>query len=283
MTTRDDPGYALSSSSEDEHARLLQQADWYASYTLRLLTRAGIEPGMRVLDVGCGPGDVSFLAGELVGPQGSVVGVERDEGAVSSARGRARERGAENVEFLHGDFREIDPGGPFDALVGRLVLMYQADPAGAISAAARHLRPAGIVAFAEMCLNHGSVDPGRYLVHWPATPAWAQLSAWIHDMHERLGTQADMGYRLPETFAAAGLAPCTQLEAELVVAVGEDAVSRTVNLTRSFLPMIVDTGVANEAEVSIDTLNDRLWVGTGAAGPMVSWPPVVGGFTATAY
>jgi ribosomal protein L11 methylase PrmA len=112
MTTRDDPGYALSSSSEDEHARLLQQADWYASYTRRLLTRAGIEPWMRVLDVGCGSGDVSFLAGELVGPQGSVVGVERDEGAVSSARGRAREGVPKTSCSSRETFARLAPAGP---------------------------------------------------------------------------------------------------------------------------------------------------------------------------
>jgi SAM-dependent methyltransferase len=282
MATVEDPDYALSSSSGDEHARLLRQADWYAPYTRRLFAAAGIQPGMRVLDVGCGPGDVSFLAAELVGPQGSVVGVERDEAAVSNARQRAADRGVENVEFLVGDFREVDPGGePFDALVGRLVLMYQADPAAAVASTARHLRAGGIVAFAEMCISHAGVDPSHALLCWPRTGAWQQLSTWIQAMHERLGTQGDMGYRLPETFAAAGLAPCTQLAGELVLAVGDEAVERIVDLTRSFLPMIVQTGAASEAEVGIDTLAERLLADTGPAGPVVSWPPVVGGFTTT--
>jgi SAM-dependent methyltransferase len=282
MSTVEDPGYALSSSSEDEHSRLLRQADWYAPYTRRLFTAAGIKPGMRVLDVGCGPGDVSFLAAEMVGPQGSVVGVERDEAAVANARERAADRGAQNVEFLVGDFREIElEGEPFDALVGRLVLMYQADPAAAVAAAARHVHAGGIVAFAEMCLSHGSVDPGHTLLCWPRTPAWRQLSTWINDTHKSLGTQTDMGYRLPETIAAAGLVPCTQLEGELVLAVGDEAVARIVDLARSFLPMIVQTGAATEAEISIDTLAERLRADTGPAGPAVSWPPVVGGFTTT--
>jgi SAM-dependent methyltransferase len=282
MATVDDPGYALSSSSEDEHARLLRQADWYAPYTRRLFAAAGIKPGMRVLDVGCGPGDVSFLAAELVGPQGSVVGIERDEAAVANASQRALDRGTENVDFLVGDFREVEPaGGPFDALVGRLVLMYQADPAAAVASAARHLRAGGIVAFAEMCLSHGGIDPGHTLMCWPRTPVWRQLSTWVNSMHERLGTKSDMGYRLPETFAAAGLAPCMHLDGELVLAVGDEAVARIVDLARSFLPMIVQTGAATEAEVSIDTLAQRLRADTGPAGPVVSWPPVVGGFTTT--
>jgi ubiquinone/menaquinone biosynthesis C-methylase UbiE len=47
--------------------------------TERLLRSAGIEPGMRVLDIGCGAGDVSMLAAELVGSTGSVVGIDRNE------------------------------------------------------------------------------------------------------------------------------------------------------------------------------------------------------------
>src|SRR5213082_260923 len=101
-----DPGYALSSSSQEEHERLSGQADWYAPFTRRLLLRAGIEPGMRVLDVGCGPGDVSFLVSDLVGHDGWVIGIERDENALATARHRAVESRLSNVEFVLGDFRE---------------------------------------------------------------------------------------------------------------------------------------------------------------------------------
>ena len=88
MSATGDPGYALSSSAEHEHERLSRQSGLYEPFTRRLLARAGIESGMRVLDVGCGPGDVSFLLSELVGAGGSVVGVERDEQALERARQR---------------------------------------------------------------------------------------------------------------------------------------------------------------------------------------------------
>ncbi len=271
--------YALSSSSEHEHERLGRQADWYAPFTRRLLERAGVKPGMRVLDVGCGPGDVSFLVSELVGPGGSVVGVERDEEALATARRRVDECDVSNVEFVLGDFREVDlVDGPFDALVGRLVLMYQGDPAAAIASAARNIRPGGVVVFAEMCMHIDSFLPERILVSWPSTPASEQLSVWFHAMHSRLGTQAYMGMRLPETFAQAGLLPSPELDSEVAIGVGEEAILRTVDLTRSALPGMIATGVATEEEVAIDTLAERLRADTGAAGRVVYWPTVVGAY-----
>jgi SAM-dependent methyltransferase len=279
VSTVEDPGYALSSSSGDEHERLARQADMYAPFTRRLLLRAGIEPGMRVLDVGCGPGDVSFLLSELVGTGGSVVGVERDEQALARAHQRTSESELTNIEFVCGDFRDIElAGDPFDALVGRLVLMYQGDPPAAVRAAAHHVRPGGVVVFAEMCMRTGSVIPQRFLVSWPHTPASEQLSKWIDSAFGGLGTQPDMGMRLPATFAEAGLEPCLDLDSEVAIAVGEEAVSEPVDLARSLLPAILAAGVATEEEVDIDTLAERLRADTGPAGRISIWPTVIGAY-----
>ncbi len=279
MSATGDPEYALSASTEDEHERLSRQADWYEPFTRRLLERSGVEPGMRVLDVGCGPGDVSFLASELVGPGGSVIGVERDEQALATARQRAVAPEFSNVEFVLGDFRDVElTDGPFDAVVGRLVLMYQGDPTGAVASVARHVRPGGVVVFAEMSLHMDSFRPERCLVSWPSTPAAEQLNKWIHETHRRLGTQWDMGMRLPATFAEAGLLPNPDLDSEVAIGVGEEAIRRIVDLTRSFLPGILATGVATEEELDIDTLPDRLRADTGPVGRVTFWPTVVGAF-----
>ncbi len=275
--TQADPGYALSSSSDHEHDRLRRQAERYAPATRRLLLRAGVKPGMRVLDVGCGPGDVSFLLCELVGEDGVVVGVERDEDAVDAARARAAESGIANVEFVHGDFRNVElPGRPFDALVGRLVLMYQADPGAAVSAAARHLRPGGIAAFAEMSLQIGAAVPER--IYWPNTAVWEQAWRWAHGAFGSLGTQPEMGFRLPETFAAAGLLPSPDLDTHVAIATGEEAVQTVVDLVRSLLPAILAAGVASEQEVDIDTLAERLRSAAAPALAITTWPIVIGAY-----
>jgi SAM-dependent methyltransferase len=79
-----DPSYALARSRE-EYERLSHQAAFIKGTTERLLRAADLEPGMRVLDVGSGAGDVAFLGAELVGPEGKVVGVDGAALAVARA------------------------------------------------------------------------------------------------------------------------------------------------------------------------------------------------------
>jgi|GEM_PF-5103671 len=87
-----------------------------------------------------------------------------------------------------------------------------------------------------------------------------------------------MGMRLPETFAEAGLLPSPELDSEVVIAVGEDAISETVEFARSLLPRIVAAGAATEAEVDMPTLADRLRAGSGSVGRITFWPTMVGAF-----
>src|SRR6478672_5106928 len=82
---RSEPAYALPRSTE-EYERLSRQAAFLRGTTDRLFQAAGVGPGMRILDVGSGAGDVAFLAAELVGPTGHVVGVDLDRAAVETAR-----------------------------------------------------------------------------------------------------------------------------------------------------------------------------------------------------
>ena len=72
--------------SDQELARLNEQARIVEPITRRFFREAGLVPGMRVLDVGSGAGDVSFLAADLVGHSGAIVGVDRSSAAVAATR-----------------------------------------------------------------------------------------------------------------------------------------------------------------------------------------------------
>src|SRR4029434_7966615 len=98
-------------------------------------------------------GDVAFLASDLVGDTGEVIGMDRSEVALDVARARAKARSLCNVSFQEGDPVEATFAQPFDAVVGRLVLMYYADPVAALRRLSSHLRPGGVAAFQEPDLN----------------------------------------------------------------------------------------------------------------------------------
>src|SRR5436853_1409531 len=111
--------YALG-HSEQELERLSHQGQAFAPFTSHLFEQAGIGPGMRILDVGSGAGDVSFLAAELGGPGGEVVGVDREVAAVEWAVARAQDQRMSDVKFFEGDPAVMDFDQQFDAVVGRL-------------------------------------------------------------------------------------------------------------------------------------------------------------------
>jgi ubiquinone/menaquinone biosynthesis C-methylase UbiE len=142
--------YILGNSAQ-EQKRLKLQAKFLEKWTEQFLVSAGLEPGMRVLDLGCGMGDVSLLAARLVGTTGHVTSIDRDVVVIEKARERARLewRGAD-IEFIQRDLFEFDGAPDFDAVIGRYFLLYQSDPAAAIRHAAQQVRSEGIVVFHEM-------------------------------------------------------------------------------------------------------------------------------------
>jgi ubiquinone/menaquinone biosynthesis C-methylase UbiE len=117
-----DPVYVMG-RSESETQRLEDRAAFFEPLTRHLFQDAGIGADMRVLDLGSGAGDVSFLVADLVGGGGSVVGVDVNPEVIRAARARAEASRRENVTFVCGDIRELELDHQFDAVVGRLVLM----------------------------------------------------------------------------------------------------------------------------------------------------------------
>lgn len=236
--------------SPHEHSRLATQGALAARMTRHVFEAAGIAPGMRVLDVGCGPGDVALLAGEMVGPSGSVVAVDVDENAVARGRERAAQAGLSNISFEAIDFTHYAGHRDFDAVVGRLVLLYQEDPAQALRAAASHVKPGGIVAFQEAWFAPPP-NPDKVL--------FARTGMWIMETLKRSGAHMNVGYGLYQTFLAAGL-PGPQMNFEMVVDGDPDSAvcEYAVSTLRSMMPKAIEYGVTTAEEVEIDTLAERI-------------------------
>lgn len=218
-------------------------------FTERLLIDAGLERGMRVVDIGCGRGDVTLLAARLVGDTGHVVGIDREPAAIAAARARVVELGVENIEFLEGDFATAKAaGGPFDAAVGRRVLMYQADATASVRMLAEAVRPGGTIVFQE---SDATLAGGK-----SALALHDRARAWIWRTVEREGGNLHMGFDLARVFGEAGL-DTAHVRAEATLETPSESMP-TGALLRIMLPRILAHGVATEAEMELDTLDARL-------------------------
>src|SRR4029077_5990709 len=94
-------------------------------------------------------GAVCVVAADLVGPTGSVVGIDRDPASVAWASNRIAEAGYANIRFQTTEFHDFADSQPFDALVGRFILMYLPDPAATLRHLSQQLRPGAVIAFME--------------------------------------------------------------------------------------------------------------------------------------
>lgn len=263
--------YALG-RTDDERDRLVAQATLFDRSTERYLREAGLAPGMRVLDLGTGMGDVALIAASIVGREGRVVGVERDADTVAAARARIAALGIANVEIVEGDVTALDRvGGPeaFDAATGRLLLVHVADPIAVLRGAAARVRQGGVLVAMEY-------DAGWIPSHPPA-PLWDATVALLQQAFARAGVHARIGLELFGAFAAAGL-PEPELRSEQDVGGGGGWSGYAVlaETIRSLLPAIEVTGLATAAEVDPDTLADRLRADVVATGGVAASPPFVG-------
>lgn len=246
--------------TDRERSRLSLQGSIINSATDRFLRNAGLEPGMRVLDLGCGVGEVSLLIAGIVGPDGGVTGVDVDPVALELARSRAGEAGLSQVRFLEANLAAFQPDQQYDAVVGRHILIHTPDPMALIRKAASAVRPGGIVAFQEFdCLN--------FIPSFPSQPLATQVARWVAGALRQALPHADCGPRVYYWLREAGL-KSVSVHGDVFMDGGPDSpfYSWVTESVRSVMPLIESTGLASAAEIDIDTLAGRLREETIACG-----------------
>ena len=263
--------------SKGETERLIKQSQLYEDVTRRFFLRSGIAKGMKVLDVGSGAGDVALTLAEFVGPDGTVIGVDVNPDILKTAQARADAAGFSNIEFIAGDTRTLGLPDDFDAVVGRLVLMYMADPAETLRHLATHLRPGGIVAFQEV-----DFTPYTAAVH-PDTPLANKLIEWGRTVFERSGAHLEMGMDLYKAFVEAGL-PEPTLHFEAPMGGPEDwpGYEYLENSFRSLVPLMEAYGITTAEALDVDTLAERIQAEVAAAKRPIMLPPHITAYTTLA-
>jgi SAM-dependent methyltransferase len=234
-----------------ELERLNRQGRVLAPATRAILEAAGVRAGMRVLDLGSGMGDMAFVAAELVGSTGEVVGIDRSPDPVAKATVRARQKGLGNVRFVVGDIHDPAPDGPYDAIIGRLVLMYVADPAAVLRTQAGLLSSGGLVVPIEFDLFSARALPSTALVR--------QALLWLSEAFTRSGIEPALGPRLWAVLQEAGLRPVAMMGVQPHFGPDDpDGPAILAGIVRTVLPLMERTGVATAAAVDADTLEERL-------------------------
>lgn len=269
--------HAGSDVGEPEPGRVERQRERALStlfdpLTERALTCAGLDRGMRVVDCGCGTGDVSLLAARIVGPTGSVLGIDRAADALGIARRRAAERGLPHVSFVEADLSEVVIPDPVDAIVGRRVLQYLPNRIGALRRLSAFVRPGGLLCFQEVDLL------GTQSL--PSGPLFEQCRAWLAAALSYGLAELQMGLKLRDTFVAAGLpAPAMVMGARVEGGwdtLAYDGIAQTI---ADVLPVLETMGLTTAAAVDIDTLAERLRYEVAGAGGIVVVPPLVAAWT----
>ena len=273
MTNSDSQIYTMG-QSESETQRLITQSQLFENVTLRFLNSAGIGPGMKVLDIGSGAGDVSMAASALVGSEGQVVGVDINPDIVNAAQARVEAGGYSNIEFRAGDIHSIELDKDFDAVIGRLVLMYLQQPHAALKRAAEHLKSGGVVAFQETALN-------LYLAtKHPDLQLSNQLIDWVIEVFKRSGANTDMGFDLFKTFIMADLpGPELHMETPMGCKTSWPGFEYVAASFKSMLPLLVHFEIATADEVDVDTLAERLRNEVVPAQRPFMLPPLISGYS----
>lgn len=238
--------------ADSEIQRLSRQARILRPITDRLLTSAGVAEGMRVLDIGCGAGDVTILLADRVGPSGRVVGIDRSTAAIDSARRTVSALRLDNVEFAQTDVETYHEIAAFDLVICRYVLIHQPDAIRFLRSARALVRAGGVIAVHE-------ADVTRGVQSNPRVPLLHEIHALVRSTMEQAGVPIDVGGRLIRLFADAGL-PAPHLFSETIVENGEDALTLRwlVDLVREMLPHISAATGVTATQIDVDTLTERL-------------------------
>ena len=260
--------YVLGAAGREQQ-RLIMQSDAYEPLTEDALRRAGIGPGMNVLDVATGPGGVALIAARLVGERGRVTALDRSPEMVALARRRLAASGYQDrvrVEVADLTTR-TPPRQTYDAVVGRLILMHLEDPVDVLRRLAAAVRPGGIVVMADFVMSASRQQP--------VGPAFSAAIQRIIGAFHAVGRPTEFGLELPRLYHAAGL-PTPRMTLGGIPEFGGGAVAYTMlaEVTRTLLPVMECTGLVDPGQLDVSRLEEDMRT-EGSALEATALPPLL--------
>ncbi len=185
----------------------------YGPGARRVLVQAGIQPGMRVADLGCGVGMVTQLLSELVGPTGEVVGVDFSAAQIEQARTLLPDD-LTNVSFVQASAIDTGlPRGSFDLIYSRFLLIHLTEPEAALREMHELLKPNGILVCEDGDLTSAGSEPPSRL---------EAFSKFFGQLGPKWGVDYTLGRRLYRMVLAANFAEPKIILNQPVFAQGEN-------------------------------------------------------------
>jgi SAM-dependent methyltransferase len=203
--------YALATGA-DAVGRLNVLHGIYSPVGRQVLIEAGLAEGMRVADFGCGTGTMTRTLASMVGPSGSVTGIDVHGAQLDQARDLCEREGLKNTVFVKADGSNTGlPRNLFDLVYCRFLLLHLADPAACLNEMHAVLRPGGIVvvedgdlasagsvpptaldAFADLFMRLGPIRGVDYslanrLCHLVADAGFSEIGLRVHQPADRAG------------------------------------------------------------------------------------------------
>ena len=207
----------------------------------------------------------------MIGPDGSVVGVERDPTQIAVAMQRRDAFGFGNVDFRLGDARTFLDEEPFDAVVCRLLLVHLSGVVDVLAHHLRNLRPGGVFIAVDY-----DVAGVRAL---PEVELYSRLTEWLRAGFAYAHGDVFVGMRFPSLFEQAGFGDVGTLGLQSYWPPRSPvAVAYMVGAVRAMKDAIVNSGVATEEEIGLDTLEQRVGEAVDAANAVCTLPTIVGGW-----
>ena len=220
--------------------------------TRKLIESGEIKPGMKILDLGCGAVNVSFLLSDYIGADGIIVGVDSNEKAIERAKERSKELGLSNLYFCVGDITQDFKmeHSNFDAIIVRRVLMYLPNPQNTIAAAIKYLKRNGIFLAQE---NNISQTP----IGLESMPQHKRINDLIRKTLEKENVNFNMGIELNTILTNSGL-KVEKLWAEAIVSTPNQHTNWAF-LAQNMKERMLSHNVINDvSEIELETLDARL-------------------------
>jgi ubiquinone/menaquinone biosynthesis C-methylase UbiE len=258
--------------TDNERRRLALQASIINPLTDAFLCRAGVSAGMHVLELGCGVGEVSQIVVRLVGPYGHVHCLDIDSDSLEIARGRILSAGHDHVTFEQTEVMQHTPTRPYDAVIGRHILLHASDALAVLQKAVAMVHKGGLIAFQEH-------DISFYSRGYPEQTLLFSILDLMTEFWHRAVPRPNIGSQLFWLMQEAGLPP-PECRAESVMDGGPHSpvyewIAETM---RSLMPRMEALGMTGAAALDLDTLAQRLRLEAVEKRGVVISAPLIGAF-----